>query len=91
MPSTSTRVVLHVDPRTARAYRDAPPDIRTRAESAFALALQARQETADEALRFFDAVAQSAQDRGLTPQILDDILDDRPAGLEEQGEPSTAE
>jgi predicted HTH domain antitoxin len=38
-----------------------------------------RQETTEEAMRFFDEVAQRARERGLTPEILDGILRENPA------------
>ena len=77
---TSAEIVLHVDPATAEAYEAASSQQKERLRSLFALALLDRQEAADEALRFFDEVARNAQARGLTPEILDEILREDPSG-----------
>ena len=79
MPA-SAEIVFHVDPATAKAYEEASPQEKERLRSLFALALLDRQEAADEALRFFDEVARNAQARGLTPEILDEILREDPSG-----------
>lgn len=84
MPTTSAKVVLRVDAATARAYNNASPDDRDRAESAFALSLVGRRKTADELIQYMDEMAHEAKKRGLTPEILDDILNDRPASPEER-------
>ncbi len=81
MPAESIRI--RVDPETARAYREASAEQKERARSVFALTLRAREETTEETLQFFDEVARNARARGLTPEILDDILHDRPPSPEE--------
>lgn len=53
-----------------------------------------RQETTEDAMRFFDEVAERARERGLTPEILDGILRKDPAAdplAADPGESSTGE
>ena len=88
MPAPASKLVLRVDPATARAYRDASDEDRERARSVFALALRVREESVDETLAFFDGVARDARARGLTPEVLDDILHDRPPSAAERAAPS---
>ena len=76
MPAAPSTVVLRVDPVTVRAYADASPAERERAESAFALALRGRRDAAEDLIRTMDEIGREAQARGLTPEILDDILND---------------
>jgi hypothetical protein len=87
MPAPASKIVLRVDPATARAYREAPAEAKERARSVFALTLRAREESLEETIAFFDEVARRAQARGLTPEILDDILNDRPPSSEELAAP----
>lgn len=90
MAAPASKLVLRVDPATARAYRDASDEDKERARSAFALTLRARAESVEETLAFFDEVAREAQARGLTPEVLDDILNDRPPSPEEMAAPGAA-
>ncbi|MEM1043745.1 MAG: hypothetical protein AAGI91_14100 [Bacteroidota bacterium] len=85
MPATSIRI--RVDAETARAYEQASDAQKERARSVFAWALHYRNESTEETLRFFDEVARNARARGLTPEILDDILHDRPPGPDELAGP----
>ena len=92
MPATSEKVVLRVDPATARAYREASEEEKKRARSAFESALaerreEARQTAAEELIRYMDELGREAEARGLTPEILDDILHDRPPSPEELAGP----
>ena len=90
MPASASKLVLRVDPATARAYRDASDEDKERARSVFALTLRAREESVEETMAFFDEVARNARARGLTPEILDDILNDRPPSPEELAAPGAA-
>ncbi|CAN5534789.1 hypothetical protein BH23BAC4_BH23BAC4_15510 [soil metagenome] len=74
---------IRVDPETARAYREASAEQKEQARSLFSVMLRAREETTEETLQFFDEVARNARARGLTTEILDDILHDRPPSPEE--------
>ena len=92
MPASSSEVVLRVDPATARAYREAPTDVKERARSAFERSLQEEREAVrraagEELIRYMDELGREAEARGLTPEILDDILHDRPPSPEELAGP----
>ncbi|MEP0547939.1 MAG: hypothetical protein ABJF88_13475 [Rhodothermales bacterium] len=78
MPAPPSRVTLCVDPTTARAYHDASQADRERAESAFALSLRGKREAAEELSRYMDEVGRAAQERGLTPELLDEMLSEDP-------------
>ncbi len=78
MPVPPSQVVLRVDSTTARAYNDASQADRDRAESAFALSLRGKREAAEELIRYMDEVGRAAQSRGLTPEILDEMLSKDP-------------
>ena len=89
MPAPASKIVLRVDPATARAYRDAPAKYKARARAlareAFASALAdereaARKEAAREFMAFMDETAREAEARGLTPEILAEILSEDPSG-----------
>jgi hypothetical protein len=90
MPATSKKVVLRVPAATAKAYEEASPEQKERALSAFARSLRTREEVAREFMAVMDETAREAEARGLTPDILDDILHDRPASPEELAEPDGA-
>jgi hypothetical protein len=85
-----------VDPATAKAYREASDDVKERARSAFERSLQEEQEAArkaaaEELIRYMDELGREAEARGLTPEILDDILHDRPPSPEELAGPRGVE
>lgn len=89
MATPASRIVLRVDPVTARAYRNASDEAkaraRERARSAFESALTdereaTRRQDAREFMAFMDETAREAEARGLTPEILQEILSEDPPG-----------
>ena len=83
MPTSSSEVILRVDPATAKAYREAPADVKARARAAFERSLHEEREATrraagEELLRYMDELGREAEARGLTEDVLDDILHDRP-------------
>ena len=83
MPTLSSEVVLHVDPATARAYRDASAQEKEQARAAFERALATRREAtrkaaAKELIHVMNEMAREAKERGLTPEILERILREEP-------------
>ena len=94
MPATSIRI--RVDPETARAYRAATDETKAQARLAFEAALadereRTHREAAGELIRHMDEVGRNVRARGLTPEILDDILNDRPPSPEELAAPGAAD
>ena len=76
-------VVLRVDPATAKAYEEASPEEKERARSAFERSLaeqreKARAAAAAELIRVMNDMAREARARGLTPEILEEILNEAP-------------
>ena len=83
MPAPASKVVLRVDPATATAYRKASKEERERARLAFERALDEqrerdRKEAAGNVLQIMDEMAREAKERGLTPELLEQILNEDP-------------
>lgn len=89
MPAPA-KIVLRVDSDTARAYRDASAEDKECARSVFALSLRAREaarrEAAQDLKRIMDEMSREAEARGLTPEILEAILNGDLAGDPASGE-----
>jgi hypothetical protein len=69
-------ITLNVDPEVARIFKSASPEERRKLELKFALQVLGpapRQQSLEELAR---EVSRKAQDRGLTPEVLQGILDD---------------
>jgi hypothetical protein len=65
---------IEVSEDLARAYREAPPERRARAERAMAVALMAREEIATEFRRITKRASQHATEQGLTQEKLTELL-----------------
>lgn len=70
-------ITINVDAEAARIFKSASPEERRKLELKFTLQLlgtgQQQQQSLEELAR---EVSRKAQERGLTPEILQDILDD---------------
>lgn len=73
----SESIVAPVEADVARLYEQASPEIRQKVQ-AFVTVLMRETATADPRLlsELMDIISERAQARGLTPEILDDILRD---------------
>ena len=77
MPTTKkTTLTIEVPEDVARAYEEASPSERQRAEQAMALSLLSRKEAAKKLREILDRMGKTAQERGLTQEKLEELLDD---------------
>ncbi len=65
---------INVRPEVARAFRKATQEQRRRAETAMAVALMSREEAVRELEQIMDRMSDTAQQRGLTPEKLEELL-----------------
>jgi hypothetical protein len=68
-------ITISLDPETARAYDSAEPEQKRKMQALLSLWL--RELAADQSAslqQVLDEVGRKAQDRGLTPEILDSLL-----------------
>lgn len=70
----SSKATIEVPEALARAYREASPEQRERAERAMAVALMSRSEVAREFRRVTERASKYAAEQGLTPDTLDALL-----------------
>ncbi len=76
MIDTMQTETINVGPEVARAFRKASQEQRRRAETAMAVALMSREEAVRELERIMDRMSDTAQQRGLTPEKLEELLAD---------------
>ena len=72
-------VEMELDPETASLYREAGPDERARAQTLLGIWLRhpmSRQEAAAHLRETMDRASREAEAKGLTPEILAEILAD---------------
>lgn len=67
---------ISVSTRTATVYRNATPAQQRRAEAALLMALISREEAVGELVRLMNDVGHQAQEEGLTPELLEEILNE---------------
>jgi Tfp pilus assembly protein PilO len=68
-------ITLEVDDETAQAFQSILPDQQEKLQELFSLLLH--QMIGDRTLQdIMDDISQKARDRGLTPEILEDLLSD---------------
>ena len=67
---------IAVSPRAADIYRKASPKEQRRAEIALMMSLMSREEAVEELKRIMDEMGRQAQENGLTPEILEELLND---------------
>jgi hypothetical protein len=65
---------IEVSEDLARAYREASPKRRSRAERAMAVALMSREEVASEFRRVTQRASEHAAEQGLTQETLTELL-----------------
>lgn len=76
-------ITVKVPSEAARAYRNAAPEERIRIEKSLRLSIQAQtnkaafEEATENLERTMDDIGRKARERGLTDEILRDILDEK--------------
>jgi len=71
-----TKLTIEVPEDIARAYEEASPSERQRAEQAMAFSLLSRKEAAEELREILNRMGKTAQERGLTEEKLEELLND---------------
>jgi len=73
---TTNAITIQVDPETAEAYRSASPDEREKIDTLLALKLREAVRSQVSLQHLMDEIGREAQARGLTPAILNSILNE---------------
>jgi hypothetical protein len=73
---TTEPITIRVDARAARAFKTASDDERRKLEALLSLRLLEAVQTTEPLEQLMRRISQNAQQRGLTPEILQDILND---------------
>lgn len=70
------RIVIEVDEPTAKEFKKLSPETKNHFNMAVAIALKKmiNEATATDHMRFLDAISDEAKKRGLTEEILNDLL-----------------
>lgn len=69
-------IKVRVPSKTAKAYRNAPPDEQKRIQSLITYALMSREEAAQAFERITSRISEKAKQRGLTPEKLEALLNE---------------
>lgn len=69
-------ITIRVDPETAQAYRSASPDERDKIDTLLTLKLREAVHSQVSLQHLMDEIGRDAQARGLTPTILESILNE---------------
>lgn len=71
-------ITINVDPEAARIFKNASPEQRRKLEVLISLQLRSSSQQPERSLtEVMDEIGRKAQERGLTPQILDVILNNQ--------------
>jgi hypothetical protein len=74
---SAATIQIQLDNKTAQAYQAAPEDRRERVQKLISVVLQEFTETTPHSLlSLMDEMSREAKTKGLTPEILDNILKD---------------
>ena len=71
------KITLDVSPKAAQAFRSASPEEQKRIRNLIEVSLMSREEAAQELGRIMDDMSRTARKRGLTDDLLDEILNDK--------------
>lgn len=69
-------ITIRVDPAAAQAYRDAPEEERRKLDLLLSLRLQDALRPGGSLKELMRDISRKAQERGLTPEILESILNE---------------
>ena len=70
-------IAIQVDPEAAKAYREVSEEERRKLDLLLSLRLREAARAAGSLKEFMREISRRAQERGLTPEILQEILDER--------------
>ena len=73
---TTETITIRVDARAAQAFNTASDDQRRKLEAILSLRLLEAVQTSEPLEQFMRRISTNAQQRGLTPEILQDILNE---------------
>lgn len=73
-PARTQEITIRVAPQAADAYRSASEMERRKLDLLLSLRLTEATRSSDSLERIMDQISRNAQARGLTPEILEDIL-----------------
>jgi hypothetical protein len=73
---TTEAITIRVDARAAQAFKTASDDERRKLEALLSLRLLEAVQTTEPLEQLMRRISENAQQRGLTPEILQDILND---------------
>lgn len=70
-------ITINVDPEAARIFKSASPEQRLKLELLISLQLRSSSQRPERSLtEVMDEIGRKAQERGLTPEILEELLRD---------------
>ena len=70
------KISFEVSRKTAQVFRSASPEERQRIQAMIEMSLMSREEAADQLERIMDEMSHTARERGLTDDLLEEILND---------------
>jgi hypothetical protein len=70
-------ITIRVDPEAAEAYRSAPDDVRRKLDLLLSIRLHEALRPGRSLQEVMREISRKAQERGLTPEILESILHER--------------
>ena len=76
LPMTTEIITIRVDARAAQVFKTASDDERRKLEALLSLRLLEATQTTESLEHLMRRISENAQRRGLTPEILQDILND---------------
>ncbi len=71
------KISFEVSRKTAQAFRSASPEERQRIQAMIEISLMSREEAAEQLERIMDDMSRTARERGLTDDLLEEILNDK--------------
>ena len=71
---TTIPITIQVDPQAARAFASVTPEMRRKLETLLSLRLLEATRTPESLPRVMSEISRNAQARGLTPDMLQDLL-----------------
>ncbi len=73
---TTVPITIQVDPQAARAFTSVTPEMRRKLETLLSLRLLEATRNPESLARVMSEISRNAQARGLTPDMLQDLLND---------------